>query len=195
MLSFRKNYTIIIGVVVAAFAIVLLWWLLKDQPFDVTERVPGMDNRPKMKIRSDTVVIGEYLDTLEELDEIVAGDWPRFRGVDFDNISKDTTPLADTWDTSGPAIIWRTTLGEGYAGPAVHNGRVYLLDYNERKKADMLRSFSLKSGKELWRRWYYVDLKRNHGYSRTIPAVTDKYLVSIGPRTHCLLYTSDAADE
>src|SRR5450759_1937121 len=127
MLSFRKNYTIIISVVVTVFAIVLLWWLLKDQPFDVTERVPGMDNRPKMEIRSDTVVIGEYLDTLAELDEIVAGDWPRFRGVDFDNISKDTTPLADTWDTSGPAIIWRNTLGEGYAGPAVHNGRVYLL--------------------------------------------------------------------
>ena len=114
------------------------------------------------------------------------GDWPRFRGADFDNISKDTTPLAETWDTSGPPIVWRTTLGEGYAGPAVHNGRVYLLDYNERKKADVLRCFSLSSGKELWRRWYYVELKRNHGYSRTIPAVTDKYLVTIGPRSHVM---------
>jgi outer membrane protein assembly factor BamB len=145
-----------------------------------------MDNRPIMEPRSETVIIGEYFDTLAEMDEIVAGDWPRFRGVDFDNISKDTTPLAETWDTSGPAVIWKTTLGEGYAGPAVHNGRVYLLDYNERKKADMLRCFSLKSGIELWRRWYYVDLKRNHGYSRTIPAVTDKYLVTIGPRSHVM---------
>ncbi|MCX6326822.1 MAG: PQQ-binding-like beta-propeller repeat protein [Bacteroidia bacterium] len=186
MLSLIKNYSIIIGVVVAAFAIVLLWWILKDQTFEVTERVPGMDNRPKMEAISDTVIIGEFLDTIAKLDELVAGDWPRFRGVDFENISKDTTPLAETWDTSGPAVIWRTTLGEGYAGPAVHNGRVYLLDYNERKKADMLRCFSLKSGVELWRRWYYVELKRNHGYSRTIPAVTDKYLVSIGPRSHVM---------
>ena len=186
MLSFKNNSTLIIGIIVTVFVAALLWWLFKDQPFEVSERVPGMDNRPKMELRSDSVIIGEYLDTLAQPDEVVAGDWPRFRGVDFDNISKDSTPLAETWDTSGPAIIWRTTLGEGYAGPAVHNGRVYLLDYNERKKADVLRCFSFKSGKELWRRWYYVDLKRNHGYSRTIPAVTDKYLVAIGPRSHVM---------
>jgi outer membrane protein assembly factor BamB len=186
MLSSRKNYILIIGIVVTVFTIVLLWWLLNDHYNEVTERVPGMDNRPKMEPRSDTVIIGQNFDTLAEMDEIIAGDWPRFRGVDFDNISKDTTPLAETWDTAGPAVIWRNTLGEGYAGPAVHNGRVYLLDYNERKKADMLRCFSLKSGKELWRRWYYVDLKRNHGYSRTIPSVTDKYLVTIGPRSHVM---------
>ncbi len=116
----------------------------------------------------------------------VPGEWPRFRGADFDNINKDTTPLAESWDSTGPPVVWKVTLGEGYAGPAVKNGRVYILDYNERRKADMLRCFSLKSGIELWRRWYYVELKRNHGYSRTIPAVTDKYLVSIGPRSHVM---------
>jgi len=186
MLAFRNNSKILIGVIVSVFLIVLFWWVLKDQPFDVAERIPGMDDRPPMEIRSDTVIIGEYLDSLAEFDEFVAGDWPRFRGADFDNISKDSTPLAETWDTSGPSIIWRNTLGEGYAGPAVHNGRVYLLDYNERRKADMLRCFSLMSGKELWRRWYYVELKRNHGYSRTIPAVTDNYVVTIGPRSHVM---------
>jgi outer membrane protein assembly factor BamB len=173
-------------IAIAISSALLLWWILMPQPLDLTERIPGMDNRPKMEARSDTVVIGQFFDTLAQFDELIKGDWPRFRGKDFDNISKDTTPLAETWDTSGPAIVWRTTLGEGYAGPAVHNGRVYLLDYNERRKADMLRCFSLASGKELWRRWYYVDLKRNHGYSRTIPAVTDKYVVTIGPRCHVM---------
>lgn len=181
-----KRYRFIIVFVVIVFAALFLWWLLKAQPFDLTERVPGMDSRPKMIARSDSVIIGQFFDTLAEPDEIISGDWPRFRGTDFDNISKDTTPLAETWDTSGPAIVWRTTLGEGYAGPAVHNGRVFLLDYNEKQKADMLRCFSLSSGKELWRRWYYVEMKRNHGYSRTIPAVTDNYLVTIGPRSHVM---------
>jgi outer membrane protein assembly factor BamB len=185
MLLSKKN-KIFIGFIVAFSAVVFLWWILKEQPFQVTERVPGMDNRPKRKIRSDTVLIGEYLDTYAEIDSILPGDWPRFRGSDYDNINKDTIPLAISWDTSGPSIIWRNTLGEGYAGPVVHAGRVYLLDYNERRKADMLRCFSLFSGKELWRRWYNVDLKRNHGYSRTIPAVTDKYLVTLGPRSHVM---------
>jgi outer membrane protein assembly factor BamB len=182
-----RNKRSIIIIASAVFGGVLLWWIINNnQPFNITERIPGMDNRPPKTSRPDTVIIGEYFDTFNILEEIVPGNWPRFRGSDFDNISKDTTPLAEVWDTSGPPIIWRTTLGEGYAGPAVWNGRVYLLDYNEVKKADMLRCFSLKSGKELWRRWYYVDLKRNHGYSRTVPAVTDKYLVTIGPRSHVM---------
>jgi outer membrane protein assembly factor BamB len=180
----RKLLTI--GLVVAGFIALLVWWLVQQQPFRISERVPGMDNRPKQTAHSDSVIIGENFDTLGAFDELVAGDWPRFRGTDFDNISKDATPLREQWDTSGPRIVWRTTLGEGYAGPAVHNGRVYLLDYNERKKADVLRCFSLASGKELWRRWYYVELKRNHGYSRTIPAVTDKYVVTVGPRSHVM---------
>lgn len=186
MFSTLKNSTLIISFTVVAFVVTLFIWLLKDQPIDLSARIPGMDNRPKMEARSDSVIIGEFIDTLSVLDEVVAGNWPRFRGSDFDNISKDTTPLAEVWDTSGPAIIWRTSLGEGYAGPAVYNGRVYLLDYNEKKKADMLRCFSLKSGTELWRRWYNVDLKRNHGYSRTIPAVTEKYVVTIGPKSHVM---------
>lgn len=169
------------------FAGIFLWWIISDhQPADIIERVPGMDNRPKVEPRSDSVIIGEFFDTLNIFDELVPGDWPRFRGSDIDNISKDTVPLAESWDSSGPPAVWKVTLGEGYAGAAVHNGRVYLLDYNERRKADLLRCFSLKSGIELWRRWYYVDLKRNHGYSRTIPAVTDNYLVSIGPRSHVM---------
>jgi len=181
-----KRYKYIIPLIAVFFGALLLWWILKAQPFDLTERLPGMDNRPKMEARSDSVIIGQFFDTLGVMDEIVPGDWPRFRGSDFDNINKDATPLAETWDSSGPAILWKTSLGEGYAGPAVHKGRVYILDYNERKKADALRCFSLSSGKEIWRRWYYVDLKRNHGYSRTIPAVTDKYLVTIGPRSHVM---------
>ena len=186
MISQARRRTLIIAIVVSVLSFILLWWLLKSQPLELSERVPGTDDRPKMEIKSDSVIIGQYFDSFSAMDTIVAGDWPRFRGSDLDNISKDPTPLAESWDTAGPAILWRTTLGEGYAGPAVHNGRVYILDYIERKKADALRCFSLWSGKELWRRWYYVDLKRNHGYSRTIPAVTDKYLVTIGPRSHVM---------
>jgi outer membrane protein assembly factor BamB len=164
-----------------------VWWIADDhQKSEILLRVPGMDNRPKAEPRSDSVIIGEFYDTLKPFDEVAYGDWPRFRGADYDNICKDSLPLADKWDSSGPPVVWKATLGEGYAGIAVHNGRVYVMDYNERRKTDVLRCFSLKSGNELWRRWYYVDLKRNHGYSRTIPAVTDKYLVTIGPRSHVM---------
>ncbi|MCX6335428.1 MAG: PQQ-binding-like beta-propeller repeat protein [Bacteroidia bacterium] len=187
MFKSKSGSIYIIGIAVVLLSAVLVWWLIDNHyPADIVLRVPGMDNRPKMEPRPDTVIIGEFLDTLGKFDGVVYGEWPRFRGSDFDNINKDTMPLAESWDSTGPPIVWKVSLGEGYAGPVVKNGRVYILDYNERRKADMLRCFSLKSGIELWRRWYYVELKRNHGYSRTIPAVTIKYLVSIGPRSHVM---------
>jgi hypothetical protein len=124
--SSGKKIILVAGLVISVFIAVLSWWLLKDQPLDVSERVPGMDHRPKLVPRSDSVIIGQNFDTLGSIDEIMPGDWPRFRGTGFDNISRDTTPLRDKWDTAGPRIVWRTTLGEGYAGPAVHNGRVTL---------------------------------------------------------------------
>ena len=57
----------------------------------------------------------------------------------------------------------------------IYKGRVYVLDYNESLNSDALRCFSLESGKELWRRWYRVPMKRNHGFSRTVPVIRDEY--------------------
>jgi len=183
----KLNKNIITGFFALIAAGVLIWWYADDHyPAGIVERVPGMDNRPKIEPRPDSVVIGEFFDTLNQFDEYAYGEWTRFRGMYFDNINHDTVPLAESWDSTGPPVVWKKTLGEGYAGASVHDGRVYVLDYDERRKADVLRCFSLKSGIEIWRRWYYVDLKRNHGYSRTIPAVTDKYLVTIGPRAHVM---------
>lgn len=181
----RSNILIISSIILLCLA-AFSWWMFTTPSYNVVERVPGLDNRPPQKPISDSIFIGENFDTLGSMDEIVTGNWPRFRGSDFDNISKDQTPLAESWDTSGPPVVWQTTLGEGYAGPAVLNGRVYILDYNEKRKADMLRCFSLKSGTELWRRWYTVEFKKNHGYSRTVPSVTEKYIVTMGPRSHVM---------
>jgi outer membrane protein assembly factor BamB len=83
-------------------------------------------------------------------------------------------------------VLWAVDLGEGHAGAAVLGGRVYLLDYDERTESDLLRCLSLADGREIWRRWYRTGAKRNHGVSRTVPAVTDRWVVTIGPRCHVL---------
>ena len=103
-----------------------------------------------------------------------------------DNISHESISLRERWPDNGPPVLWSVDLGEGYAGPAVMNGCVYLLDYDEIAKTDSLRCFSLDNGKEIWRRSYAVKLKRNHGMSRTIPAVTEHYVVTLGPKCHVM---------
>jgi len=72
--------------------------------------------------------------------------------------------------------------GEGYAGAAVLNGRVYLMDYDREGKSDALRCLSLADGREIWRFSYPLPVKRNHGMSRTVPAVTPTHVVALGPK-------------
>ena len=160
-----------------------LWWLFHNPVGNLKVSNPGMDKRGQgMKVQAEKVRIGDSFAFYKKSDDIPGTRWPRFRGADFDNISKEKVKLIDKWGNENPKILWKVNLGEGHAAPAVYDGRVYLLDYDENKKADALRCFSLQTGDELWRRWYHIHLKRNHGLSRTIPAVNDKYVVTIGPK-------------
>ncbi len=170
-------------IAVAIFA----YWFFHNPVKNLSAGLPGLDNRPLKDTSSKSVVIiGEKFKEYTSYNSNLTGKWPRFRGTDFDNINKENIKLIDHWGKDGPIIVWKVELGEGHAGPVIYNGKVYILDYDERKKNDALRCFSLESGKEIWRRWYSVDIKRNHGMSRTVPAINDKYIVTIGPKCHVM---------
>jgi outer membrane protein assembly factor BamB len=112
------------------------------------------------------------------------GAWPGFRGPNRTGISSEPTVLARAWEPAGPRQLWGLDLGEGYAGAAVLNGRVYVMDYDQQKRRDTLRCLSLADGKEIWRFAYPVVVKRNHGMSRAVPAVTPESVVTMGPKCH-----------
>jgi outer membrane protein assembly factor BamB len=85
-------------------------------------------------------------------------------------------------------------LGYGYAAPAVADGRVFILDYDQAAKADVLRCLALDNGSEIWRRAYSVSCKFNHGMSRTVPAVAEGVVVSLGPRCHVVCCDAASGD-
>lgn len=185
----KAKERVVLSVVAGIGIIAFLWWFFYNPVKDLKANVPGLDNRPLKTSVSDSVIIGEKFREYSTIKTSLTGKWPRFRGADIDNIDKEKIRLIDKFESGGPKIVWKVELGDGHAAPAIYNGRVYVLDYDERKKDDALRCFSLETGQELWRRWYAVNLKRNHGMSRTIPAVTEKYVVTIGPR--CQVMCSD----
>ncbi|PKQ61533.1 hypothetical protein BZG02_15185 [Labilibaculum filiforme] len=184
MLSKRSEKGLILSSVVIA-SMLFVYWLVYNPVKDIHASVPGMDNRPEQSESTEKILIGEGFDFFSEFTSSLTGKWTQFRGANSDNISKDNTKLISSWGAA-PKIDWQVELGEGHAAPVVYNGKVYVLDYDEVKKADALRCFSLETGEELWRRWYRVHIKRNHGMSRTVPAINDKYLVTMGPRCHVM---------
>ncbi len=185
------------AIVLSVFAAISLCiWMFYDPTSGFTADVPGMDRSGTEPVQSKTIPtkIGEYFTAGKGIASAISGSWPSFRGANRDNISIDETDLADEWAPSGPKMLWSTSLGEGHAAASVHNGRVYVLDYDEANEADALRCLSLDDGTEIWRRWYGADIKRNHGMSRTIPAVTDRYVVTIGPNCHVMCVRQDTGE-
>jgi len=182
-----KTSTIIAGAVVAAAAavayVILVLWITHNSTHTLALRLPIPANRGggtgvEVNIEGRLALMAPFPGTT------TIGEWPRFRGASLDNISD--VMLAESWPEDGPPLLWTVELGEGYAGAAVFDDRVYVLDYDEREQADMLRCFALVDGRELWRRWYRTGAKRNHGVSRTVPAVKDGYVVTMGPKCHVM---------
>jgi len=165
----------------------LAFWLQHDPTRAFRASEPGQDGRPPGLVSKGAgseapVIIGEQFRRGAGSPADLPGAWPRFRGAGFDNVSRESVPLLERAEGGAPRVLWSTDLGEGHAGAAVYRGAVYVMDYDEALSADALRCLSLADGREIWRRWYRVTVKRNHGMSRTVPAVTEDYVVTIGPR-------------
>ncbi|HNR99590.1 MAG TPA: PQQ-like beta-propeller repeat protein [Planctomycetota bacterium] len=158
----------------------------------LAKRVAGTDMAGKT--REQVAVAIEKASTLTVCDGVpaaVEGAWPCFRGAKLDGIGTERAPLAREWGPEGPPVLWTIDVGEGYAGAAVLNGRVYLIDYDREAQADVVRCLSLADGRDIWRFSYPVPVKRNHGMSRTVPAVTPAYVVTLGPKCHVVCLNAE----
>lgn len=179
-----------LGIVSLGF---LFWWLSYNPTRNFELLIEGADNRGTGAEAQD-VEIGAYFEQFAEDYTELSETWPRFRGEDFDNISKSPVKLIDNFGNEGPKILWSKELGEGHSGAAIYEGLAYVLDYDEEERADVLRCYSLLDGKEMWVRGYDLNVKRNHGMSRTIPAITEDYILTMGPMCHVMCLERETGD-
>lgn len=166
-------------------------WIGTGSDKPLTLRIPGTDQAPGAELgsRANPVLSGKLVRSTGKPASLT-GAWPQFRGPDRDGVARKMAPLARSWDGSGLRQIWATDLGDGYAGAAVLNGRVYVMDHDSEHKRDALRCLSAEDGAEIWRFTYPIAVKRNHGMSRTVPAVTGQYVVAMGPKCHVVCLDS-----
>jgi outer membrane protein assembly factor BamB len=138
-----------------------------------------------------------------------ADDWPQWLGPRRDGVWREPN-LLTAFPKEGLTIKWRTPVAGGYAGPAVANGRVYLIDrvpapYVQRPTNPFKRitqagkervlCFDEATGKPLWTHEYDCDYSMSYSVGpRTTPAVDGDLLYTLGGEGDLLcLKTADGS--
>ena len=81
-----------------------------------------------------------------------ANDWPEFRGEGRDGVWRETGIL-ERFPEEGLEIRWRTPLHHGYSGPAVADGRVFVVDFERGRGlegVERLVALDENTGEILW---------------------------------------------
>ena len=76
------------------------------------------------------------------------GDWPQFRGPNYNDISPETGLLQD-WPAEGPPLVWKATgLGAGFAGVAVVGNRIYTA--GDKGDSSFVLALDAADGRVVW---------------------------------------------
>jgi outer membrane protein assembly factor BamB len=124
----------------------------------------------------------------------LADDWPQWLGLRRDAIWREQG-LVTTFPAGGLPVKWRVPVAEGYSGPAVMGGRVYVADYvaregevvngpNDRTNrlgTERLLCLDAATGRLLWK--HEQDCAYSISYAsgpRCTPTVADGLVYSLG---------------
>ena len=115
-----------------------------------------------------------------------AADWPQYLGPERNSTSPEKG-LRRSWPQNGPEVLWTVKVGRGYGGPAVMDGKVYLLDRDD-AVGDKLRCFTLADGKEEWSFAYDAPGSVMFPGSRSVPTVDGHHVYTCGHNgdLHCI---------
>jgi outer membrane protein assembly factor BamB len=73
--------------------------------------------------------------------------WTQWGGPNR-NFQTQATGIRDTWPASGPRVVWKRPLGEGYSAPAVENGVLYTMYGKPRE--EVVLAANAETGATLW---------------------------------------------
>ena len=122
---------------------------------------------------------------------VFAEDWPQWRGSGRDGVWRETGIVQNLDDLE---VLWRTEISNGYSGPTVAGGRVYITDRQTRPdQVERVRCLDADNGSPIWSHTYecrYGKLSYPDG-PRASVTVDEGRAYSLGALAH--LFCFDAA--
>jgi outer membrane protein assembly factor BamB len=109
-----------------------------------------------------------------------AQDWPQFLGPARTGVYAGT-PVAESWGSEGPRVIWRKTIGAGFSGPVVAQGR--LLIFHRLANQEIVDALDARTGTAQWRYAYPTAYRDDFGFDegpRAVPVVADGVVYTFG---------------
>ena len=126
--------------------------------------------------------------------QVLAGDWPQWRGPNRDGVWSETGILQEFKNGQLP-IRWRARVANGYSGPTVADGRVYITDrLTSPAQLERVHCFDALTGEPIWSYDYQCKYEKvQHGDGpRASVTVNDGRAYSLGSMGQ--LFCFDAAN-
>lgn len=143
-----------------------------------------------MKEKSIIVIIIGMLFNIQ----VFAADWPQWRGPNRDGLWQEKGVVQE-FNAPQLPIRWRAEIANGYSGPTVANGRVYVTDrLTTPTQVERVHCFDAMTGKKIWSYSYeckYERVDRSNG-PRASVTIDDRRAYSLGTMGH--LFCFDAVN-
>lgn len=126
----------------------------------------------------------------------VADDWPQWGGPQRDIVWRENG-IVDSLPTDGQLPrVWSTPVGEGYSGPAVANGLVYLTDRIHADGNERVLCLDADSGKEVWKKEYPARYTVSYPAGpRATPVIDEGRVYTIGAVGHMFCFDAKTGEE
>ncbi len=145
--------------------------------------------------------------SLTSISPACADDWPQWLGPQRDGVWRETG-LLTKFPAGGPKVRWRTPIGEGYSGPSVANGKVYVTDrvrpkgvinpdnaFDKKTRipgVERVLCLNEADGKIIWEYEYPCDYQISYASGpRTSPLIAGGKVYTLGAMGHLYCLNAD----
>ena len=139
-----------------------------------------------------------------------ADDWPRWMGPAGDGVWRETG-IVETFDESGPPVVWRKPIGGGYCGPSVANGRLFVMDRLDDPKgasvennigksgaltgSERVLCIDEKTGNEIWKHVYACDYTIAYPTGpRCTPTIDQDLVFTLGAMGNLICFRTETGE-